>query len=84
MNKNLFIMNTSRFKEIVAKLDALAIPDDSSLRQEDQWLFGAKFPISKIGATLDELREVGQAYGLYIHHCSHCDGWYFHHNRNIQ
>lgn len=73
------MMNRVRFDEIVAKLHELTATGDTAPHSgaEIDWVYGEKFSPLESGATLDELREVGQAYGLYLHHCSHCDRWYF-------
>lgn len=77
-------MDTPRFDAIVHILEELTISDEICPASGSQmnWVNGIKFPISETDATLDELREVGQAYGLYLHHCSHCDSWYFHWEKN--
>lgn len=61
-------MTNTRFDAVVDKL---------SESTTGNWTTGARFKISELDATLDELREVGTAYGLYLHHCSRCDAWYF-------
>lgn len=72
-------MNNDRFNDIVNKLNELTATGfiSPTSGSEINWRNSVKFSPFQTGATLDELREVGTAYGLYLHHCSHCDGWYF-------
>lgn len=72
-------MTRDRFDSIVSRLESLTLTTKISriTGKPIDWVEGEKFKPSDTDATLDELREVGRAYGLYLHHCSHCDSWYF-------